>query len=78
MNTHHLARNVFGAAAFVVAALVIFGVLSPFVRPEKLQIANIILGNVLSWPLMVLTFHFGTSAGSVRKTEIMNQKETSE
>lgn len=75
MSAQHLARNAFGAAAFTITALVIFAVLSPYVPENKIDIANIILGNVLGWPMIVLGFHYGTSAGSVRKTEILTDKE---
>jgi hypothetical protein len=66
-----IARNVFGAAAFFVAALVITAVLSPYVPTDKEAIANVILGNVLGWPMMVLAYHYGTNAGSARKTELL-------
>jgi cobalamin synthase len=64
-------RNVFGALAFVVAAFVIAAVLSPYVPIEKESVANVILGNVLGWPMMVLAYHYGTNASSARKTELM-------
>ncbi len=66
-----IARNIFGALAFVVAILVIGIVLSPFVPTDKENIANVILGNVLGWPMMVLAYHYGTNAGSARKTELL-------
>jgi hypothetical protein len=69
--TDTLARNVFGALAFAVTILVIGAVLSPYVPIEKEGIANIVLGNVLGWPMMVLAYHYGTNAGSVRKTELL-------
>lgn len=69
--TDTAARHLFGALAFIVAILVIGAVLSPYVPTDKEAIANVILGNVLGWPMMVLAFHYGTTAGSARKTEIM-------
>ena len=69
--TDKAARHWFGAMAFLVAILVIAAVLSPYVPTDKEAIANVILGNVLGWPMMVLAFHYGTTAGSARKTEIM-------
>jgi hypothetical protein len=71
-----IARNFFGALAFVVAVLVIGAVLSPFVPNDKEAIANVILGNVLGWPMMVLAYHYGTNAGSVRKTELLGGGDT--
>ncbi len=61
------ARNVFGAMAFVVATAVIGGVLSPWVPDGKEGIANVVLGNVLGWPGMVLAYHFGTTKSSAAK-----------
>lgn len=75
MDHHAVARNWFGIAAFVIAAAVIGLVLSPFVPSDRDQIANVILGNVLNWPAIVLAYHFGTSAGSVRKMELLEEKE---
>jgi hypothetical protein len=69
----HLARNFFGCLAFVVAIIVIIAVLSPYVPDEKEAIANVILGNVLGWPMIVLAFHYGTTAGSARKTELLGE-----
>lgn len=63
----HIARNIFGGVAFAVATAVIGFVLSPFVPESKEAIANIILGNVLGWPLMVLAYHYGSSSGSRAK-----------
>jgi hypothetical protein len=71
-----IARNFFGTLAFVVAVIVIAAVLSPFVPNDKEAIANVILGNVLGWPMMVLAYHYGTNAGSARKTELLGSPET--
>jgi len=68
-------RTIFGGVAFVIAAAVIALVLSPFVPEGKETIANVVLGSVLTWPGIVLAYHFGTSAGSVRKTELMRKGE---
>jgi len=68
-------RTIFGGVAFVIAAAVIGLVLSPFVPEGKETIANVVLGSVLTWPGIVLAYHFGTSAGSVRKTELMGKGE---
>lgn len=67
------ARNAFGALAFFVAALVIAGVLSPFVPDSKDAIANVVLGNVLSWPSVILAYFFGSSSGSKAKDAAIAQ-----
>lgn len=68
-------RLLFGCLAFIIAAAVIALVLSPFVPDGKDQIANVILGNVLGWPAIVLGYHYGTSAGSDHKSELLAQKD---
>lgn len=68
-------RLIFGALAFAIAAAVIALVLSPLVPPDKEAISNLVAGNVLGWPATVLAYHYGTSAGSVRKTELMGKNE---
>lgn len=65
------ARNVFGALAFFVTAAVIGVILSPVVAESKEAIANVILGNVLAWPAIVLSYHFGTSQSSVEKNNVI-------
>lgn len=65
------ARNSFGALAFIITGLVIAWVLSPYVPAEKEGISNLILGNVLGWPMMVLAFYYGSSSGSKEKTSMM-------
>lgn len=67
------ARNAFGAAAFVVAGAIIAGVLSPYVPDSKEAIANVVLGNVLAWPGMVLAYYFGSSSGSKAKDTALAQ-----
>jgi len=74
--TDTIARNFFGTLAFVIALLVIAAVLSPYVPNDKDEIAALILGNVLGWPMMVLAYHYGTNAGSARKTELLGGADT--
>lgn len=77
MTDRH-ARHWFGAAAFISTMAVIAAVLSPYVPPDKETMANIILGNVLGWPGIILAFHYGTTAGSVRKTEMLTDLRQAE
>lgn len=65
------ARNWFGVLAFFVTGAVIAVILSPFVPESKEAIANIILGNVLGWPMIVLSYFYGSSSGSKSKTEAL-------
>lgn len=65
------ARNVFGFIAFGAAITVIGLVLSPWVPDTKDAIANVILGNVLGWPAIVLAYHFGTTQSSAEKNRVL-------
>jgi hypothetical protein len=67
MMAADLARNVFGGLAFIVATAVIALVLSPYVPSDKEMVANVVLGSVLTWPGMVLAYHFGTTKSSSAK-----------
>lgn len=67
MNQSELPRNIFGAVAFVLAGAIIAAVLSPYVPDSKEGIANVVLGNVLGWPGIVLAYHFGTTKSSTTK-----------
>jgi hypothetical protein len=69
--SREFARVAFGLLAFAIAAAVIGLVLSPYVPADKEAIANVILGNVLGWPAIVLAFHYGTSAGSEHKSDLL-------
>lgn len=69
-STDH-SRHFFGAAAFVVAAVVIAAVLSPYVPASKEQIAGVILGNVLAWPGIVLAYYYGSSQQSHKKDAVI-------
>lgn len=62
-------RATFGVAAFVFVGVIVTLILSPFVPAEKETIANVILGNALSWPAIVLAFYFGSSSGSKEKSQ---------
>ena len=71
MKAEQTARHIFGVLAFIVATMVIYLVLSPYVSPDKEQVANVILGNVLGWPMIVLSYYYGSSQGSQQKTDII-------
>lgn len=73
MTSEHATRNAFGILAFLVTTAVIAGVLSPFVPDGKEAIANVVLGNVLGWPGMVLAYFFGSSSGSKAKDATLAQ-----
>ena len=64
-------RIAFGALALVITGAIVALTLSPFVQADKEKIALIVLGNVLSWPVIVLQFYFGSSDGSKEKTDLM-------
>lgn len=78
MNQDHTTRNAFGAIAFILAGAIIAGVLSPYVPDSKEAIANVVLGNVLGWPGMVLAYFFGSSSGSKAKDATINEAVSGE
>lgn len=65
------ARNAFGLLAFLVTAMVIGLVLSPWVPESKEAVANVILGNVLAWPAVILAFHYGSTQSSADKNRVI-------
>jgi hypothetical protein len=65
-------RALFGIAAFLWVGIVVALILSPFVPAEKETIANVILGNALGWPAIVLAFYFGSSSGSKEKSGVIH------
>lgn len=71
-------RFFFGALAFFVSIIVIAYTLSAYVPDSKEQIALVVLGNVLGWPLIVLQFFYGSSEGSKEKTAMMATRPTGE
>jgi hypothetical protein len=38
------------------------------------EVALVVLGVAIGWASNVVNYHFGTSEGSTRKTDIMNEK----
>lgn len=67
-------RNWFGGGAFLVSALVIAYALSPLVPANKENMAFMIVGNAMGWPLMVLAYYFGSSSGSKQKSKALTDK----
>lgn len=64
-------RLIFGALAFAMAGVIVGLALSPIVAVEKEQVALMVVGNVLAWPVIVLQFFFGSSDGSKTKDAAM-------
>lgn len=65
------ARTTFGAIAFLITGIIVGLILSPVVSDTKEQIALIVLGNVLAWPMIVLQYFFGTTQSSAEKTQLL-------
>lgn len=74
MTNDNLWRLVFGLIAFLLTGAVIVSAISPWVPPSKEQIAMLVLGNVLSWPGVVLAYYFGSSSGSKEKTQALTHQ----
>ena len=69
-------RLIFGVLAFLLPAVLVGAILSPWVASSKDQLANIVIGNVLAWPMIVLQFLYGSSDGSKRKTQALETRPT--
>lgn len=69
-------RGIFGALAFIVTGGAIALALSPWVAADKEQISLVVLGNVLSWPVLILQYYFGSSEGSKEKDRALAERPT--
>lgn len=67
-------RSIFGALAFIVTGGAIALALSPWVASDKEQISLVVLGNVLSWPVIILQWYFGSSEDSKEKTHLLTER----
>lgn len=64
-------RFTFGLLAFTITAAVIIYAMSPYVPDSKEKIAYLIVGNVLGWPFVILSWFFGSSHGSQQMRDII-------
>jgi hypothetical protein len=63
--------------AIIVLALAIGIVAGLFIAEIPLgnrEVALVILGVAVNWASQIVSYHFGTSEGSTRKTNLMNEK----
>lgn len=68
----NLSRNVVGAFAMIVAAGILAGLFLVAIPESNREVALVALGVALGWASSVVQFHFGSSAGSVRKTDLLH------
>lgn len=69
----NLSRNVVGAFAMGVAAGVLAGLFLVEIPAGNREVALVALGVALGWAGTVVNFHYGSSEGSHKKTELLAQ-----
>ncbi|MDP2130304.1 MAG: hypothetical protein U0975_08825 [Erythrobacter sp.] len=66
-------RAVIGIAVMVLAFGIVAGLFLLELPKGNREVAFTVLGVALGWTGAVVNYHFGTSEGSHRKTELMSQ-----
>ena len=69
-----LPRNIIALAVMLLAFAIIAGLFLVPIPESNGEVALVILGVAIGWAGSVVNYHFGTSEGSTRKTDIMNEK----
>lgn len=69
-----LPRNIVAALVMLLAFGIIAGLFLIPIPDSNGEVALVILGVAIGWAGSVVNYHFGTSEGSTRKTDIMNEK----
>ena len=69
-----LPRNIVAALVMMLAFGIIAGLFFVPIPDSNGEVALVILGVAIGWAGSVVNYHFGTSEGSTRKTDIMNEK----
>jgi hypothetical protein len=67
-------RNIIAALVMLLAFGIIAGLFLVPIPQTNGEVALVILGVAVGWAGNVVNYHFGTSEGSTRKTDIMNEK----
>ena len=67
----NLPRNVVGAFVMTLAAGIVTALFLLELPAGNREVALVILGGAIGWAGSVVNFHFGSSEGSKRKTEMM-------
>jgi hypothetical protein len=68
-------RHIIGVAVMLIAIGILAGLFFVPIPESNREVALVILGVAIGWAGSVVDYHFGTSAGSVRKTEIMKERK---
>lgn len=79
-NPHRIAGLLVGVVVMLLAVGIVAGLFMLELPAGNREVALVILGTVIGWAGAVVQFHFGSSSGSSRKTDILAQqaKEQSE
>lgn len=72
----HLPRHLVGAVVMAICIALVVALFLFELPVGNREIALVVLGVVIGWGSAVVQFHFGSSQGSVNKTEIMTREQS--
>jgi hypothetical protein len=75
MGMKQLPRHLVAAFVMLLAMGIVAGLFLVAIPENNGEVALVILGVAIGWAGNVVAFYFGTSDGSVRKTDIMTERK---
>lgn len=70
----HIANLVVGLVVMGLAIGIVIGLFNLELPAGNREVALVILGTVIGWAGAVVQYHFGSSSGSARKTDMLAQQ----
>jgi DNA mismatch repair protein MutH len=70
-----LPRHIIAVAVMLLAFAIIAGLFLVPIPDSNGEVALVILGVAIGWAGSVVNYFYGTSAGSTRKTDMMNERQ---
>jgi cytochrome c biogenesis protein CcdA len=70
-----LPRFIVGAAVMLLATGIVAGLFLIAIPQSNQEVALVVLGVAIGWAGNVVNYFYGTSDGSVRKTDIMSERK---
>jgi len=74
LHPYRLAATVIGFVVLALAIGIVAGLFLLEIPPGNRDVAMVILGVAIGWAGSVVSFFFGSSSGSARKTDILAQQ----
>lgn len=72
MKWNQIPRWAIGAAVMLLAFAIVAALFLIELPPGNREVALVVLGVAIGWASSVVQYHFGTSEGSSRKTDLMH------